>query len=109
MAGARLLLLFPSRGPESLSRVLIEASALGIPIAAMNTGGTPDIVVDERTGLLSRDFAELADDVRRLRDDATLRQRLGDAARAHAETRFDVSVVMPRVEQLYRDLLRRRR
>ena len=48
------LLLFPSRGPESLSRVLIEASALGIPIAAMNTGGTPDIVVDERTGLLSR-------------------------------------------------------
>jgi glycogen(starch) synthase len=103
------LLLFPSRGPESLSRVLIEASALGIPIAAMNTGGTPDIVVDERTGLLSRDFAELAADVRRLRDDATLRQRLGDAARAHAETRFDVSVVMPRVEQLYRDLLRRRR
>jgi glycogen(starch) synthase len=34
------MLIFPSRGPESLSRVLIEASALGLPIAAMNTGGT---------------------------------------------------------------------
>jgi glycosyltransferase involved in cell wall biosynthesis len=46
------LLIFPSRGPESLSRVLIEASALGVPIAAMHTGGTGDIIVDEETGLL---------------------------------------------------------
>ena len=37
------MLIFPSRGPESLSRVLIEASALGVPIAAMDTGGTRDI------------------------------------------------------------------
>ena len=44
------MLIFPSRGPESLSRVLIEASALGVPIAAMNTGGTPDIVEHERDG-----------------------------------------------------------
>ena len=61
------MLIFPSRGPESLSRVLIEASALGVPIAAMNTGGTPDIVVDEETGLLSATPEELAADVRRLR------------------------------------------
>ena len=32
------LLAFPSHGPESLSRVLIEASALGLPIAAMEGG-----------------------------------------------------------------------
>ena len=47
------LLIFTSRGPESLSRVLLEASALGVPIAAMNTGGTPDIVKHGETGLLS--------------------------------------------------------
>jgi glycogen(starch) synthase len=99
------LLLFPSRGPESLSRVLIEASVLGVPIAAMNTGGTPDIVLDERTGLVSQTFDELADDIRRLRGDAELRARLGAAARIHAESQFDVSVVIPRVERLYRDLL----
>ena len=102
------LLLFPSRGPESLSRVLLEASALGIPIAAMNTGGTPDIVLDRETGLLSHTFDELADDIRRLRDDADLRRRLGAAARTHAETQFDTSVVLPRIERLYQDLLRRR-
>ena len=102
------MLIFPSRGPESLSRVLIEASALGIPIAAMNTGGTPDVVVDEQTGLLSNSFEELAEDVRRLREDDALRHRLGDGARQHAVERFDTSVVIPRVERLYRDLVESR-
>jgi glycogen(starch) synthase len=102
------ILLFPSRGPESLSRVLIEASALGVPIAAMNTGGTPDIVLGGQTGLLSHSFEELADDIRRLRDDADLRSRLGSAARTHAETHFDASIVLPRIEHLYQDLVQRR-
>jgi glycogen(starch) synthase len=101
------LLVFPSRGPESLSRVLIEASALGVPIAAMNTGGTPDIIQNGETGLLSRTLEEFAADIRRLRDDPDLRARLGAAARARAFTAFDSSVVIPRIERLYRDLLAR--
>ena len=67
------MLIFTSRGPESLSRVLIEASALGVPIAAMNTGGTTDIIANEETGLLSNTPDELAEDVRRLRADGELR------------------------------------
>jgi len=101
------LLVFPSRGPESLSRVLIEASALGVPIAAMNTGGTPDIIQNEETGLLSGSLEEFAADIRRLRDDPDLRARLGAAARARAFCAFDSSVVIPRIERLYRDLLAR--
>jgi glycogen(starch) synthase len=100
------LLVFPSRGPESLSRVLIEASALGVPIAAMNTGGTPDIVIDNETGLLSETAAGLAADVRRLRDDASLRSRLGAAAKHHVDARFDAPSVVARIEKLYEDLRR---
>ena len=101
------MLIFPSRGPESLSRVLIEASALGVPIAAMNTGGTPDVVNDERTGLLSETPSELAQDVSRLRQDNALRSRLGEAAKQHAEAQFDSPAVVARVEQLYLQLLGR--
>jgi glycosyltransferase involved in cell wall biosynthesis len=100
------VLIFPSRGPESLSRVLIEASALGVPIAAMETGGTADIIEDERTGLLSGTPAELAADVRRLIDDPGLRERLGAAARLRAEERFDAARVVERVDRLYADLVR---
>jgi glycogen(starch) synthase len=98
------LLVFPSRGPESLSRVLIEASALGVPIAAMNTGGTPDIIVHEETGLLSQTPAELAGDVRRLRGDAGLRSRLAEGATRRAAL-FDAPAVVARIESLYADLL----
>ena len=97
------LLIFPSRGPESLSRVLLEASALGIPMAAMNTGGTPDIVEDEVTGLLSLTPEELASDVRRLVQDDALRARLGEAARTRA-ARFDSATVVGRIERLYQEL-----
>jgi len=103
------MLVFPSRGPESLSRVLIEASALGVPIAAMNTGGTPDIVINERTGLLSDSPETLADDIRRLRDDDSLRTRLGSEAGVHAASMFDTSVVVPRIERLYVELVEKRR
>jgi starch synthase len=87
--------------------VLIEASALAVPIAAMDTGGTSDIVEDEVTGLLSTSPEELAGDVRRLRSDQQLRARLGAAATVRARERFEASAVAARVDALYQDLLQR--
>src|SRR5262249_43741706 len=100
------MLIFPSRGPESLSRVLIEASALGIPIAAMDTGGTRDIIEPGVTGLLSTSPEALAADVRRLRQDSALRARLGEAAKRKIEPGFDAPAVVARVERLYTELMR---
>jgi glycogen synthase len=102
------LLVFPSHGPESLSRVLLEGAALGVPIAAMNTGGTRDIIRHEATGLLSDDAEGLASDVRRLIEDRGLAARLGDAARAQVEQTFDARSVVARVEGLYVDLVTRK-
>ena len=99
------MLIFPSRGPESLSRVLLEASALGVPIAAMNTGGTGDIVKHDETGLLSTTFDGLATDVKRLRADEQLRSRLGTGAMRWIEQSFDSPSVMDRIESLYRQLI----
>jgi len=98
------MLIFPSRGPESLSRVLLEASALGIPIAAMDTGGTRDIVEHDVTGLLSNSPEGLAADVRRLRQDPALRLRLGEAAQRKVEKEFDAAAVVARIEKLYLEL-----
>lgn len=100
------LVVFPSHGPESLSRVLLEAGALGRAIAAMNTGGTRDIIQHDVTGLLSSSPEGLADDVARLAADAGLRSRLGAAARAHVEATFEASRVVARVEALYAEVVR---
>jgi glycogen(starch) synthase len=101
------VLVFPSRGPESLSRVLLEAAALGVPIAAMNTGGTPDIVGHEQTGLLSQTAEGLARDVARLLSDSSLATRLAHAACDHVERTFDQSAVVDRVQALYEELVTR--
>jgi glycosyltransferase involved in cell wall biosynthesis len=98
------VLVFPSQGPESLSRVLLEASALGVPIAAMDTGGTRDIILPGRTGLLSNSAAGLGEDVARLVADRALARRLGDAARAHVEATFAADRVVQRMEAIYREV-----
>ena len=103
------VLVFPSVWKEPLSRVLIEASALGVAIAAMDTGGPSDIVVDGETGLLSRSPGELAVHVARLVADETLHARLASGAARRAEVVFDVPVVLSQVEGLYAQLSALRR
>jgi glycosyltransferase involved in cell wall biosynthesis len=89
--------------------VLLEAAALGRAIAAMDTGGTREIVRHGRTGLLSATPDDLARDLVRLAADPALRRALGDSARAHVEATFDAELVVARVEALYANLVARTR
>jgi glycosyltransferase involved in cell wall biosynthesis len=97
-------LLFPSRWQEPLSRVLLDAIALGAAIVAEPTGGTEEIVVDGESGLLGRGVDELARALRRVLDDPSLTQRLREGAQRRAEAVFSEGVVLPRVETLYRSV-----
>jgi glycosyltransferase involved in cell wall biosynthesis len=98
------VLVFPSLWPEPLSRVLLEALALGTPVAAMDTGGTREIVGASDAALVVPDVAGLADAVAQLTGDAALRRRMGEAARARALA-FSPEVLIPRYEAVYRRLL----
>jgi glycosyltransferase involved in cell wall biosynthesis len=104
MAHAELL-AFPSHGPESLSRVLLEAGALGVPVAAMDTGGTRDIVRHAETGLVSDTPEQFGRDLAHLARDADLRRRLGRAARAHVAQQFAAPSVTARMVRLYESLV----
>jgi glycosyltransferase involved in cell wall biosynthesis len=96
-------IVFPSLWPEPLSRVLLEALALGTPMAAMDTGGTREIIEDDRSGLVVSDAASLADAVARLARDEPLRRRLAEGARERAEA-FSPAALIPRYEAVYRRL-----
>ncbi len=97
-------LLFPSRWQEPLSRVLLDAIALGAVIVAEPTGGTEEIVVDGESGLLGRGVEELGRALRRVLDDPSLARRLREGAKRRAESLFSEDVVLPRVESLYRSV-----
>jgi glycosyltransferase involved in cell wall biosynthesis len=98
------LLLFPSAWGEPLSRVLLEASAVGAPILAMPTGGTPDIITDGLNGALAPTPAQFARRLRALLDNREECRRLGEQARQVAHLRFAVQAVLPQVEELYRQV-----
>ncbi len=99
------LLLFPSAWGEPLSRVLLEAAALGAPILAMPTGGTPEIISDGQTGALATTPHAFAMRLVALLTDDQTRLRLGAAALESARTRFDLAVGLPHYEALYRSLI----
>jgi glycosyltransferase involved in cell wall biosynthesis len=79
---ARALVL-PSY-PEGLGRVVLEAFARGRGVVATDGGGIPDMVTNEREGLLvpPYDTEALVAALRRVLDDRELAVRLGAAARA---------------------------
>ena len=47
-------LIFPTQCFEGFPMVLVEAMATGLPVIATNQGSVPEIVQDERTGVLAR-------------------------------------------------------
>lgn len=75
---------------EGLPRGLIEAASCGLPIVTADVPGCREIVRDDDNGLLVpvRDGKATADALRRLIDDADLRERLGRRSRERAETEF---------------------
>jgi glycosyltransferase involved in cell wall biosynthesis len=97
------LLVFPSLWHEPLSRTLIEACVLGIPSVATDTGGTPDIIKDGKTGLISPpEPKELARKLSMALKDKRLRGRLARNAEILASKNFTESAVVAKIEGVYR-------
>jgi len=88
-AGALCALLASREEPFGIAAV--EAMAVGTPVIATNVGGLRTIVTDDESGLVvpMDDESALAAALARLTSDAELRQRLGRAAAARAESLFD--------------------
>lgn len=77
---------------EGIPVALMEGMSMGLPVVASRLSGIPELVTDRVAGLLVEpgDAAQLADALRRLRDDPAHRSRLGAAARRRVVEDFDL-------------------
>ncbi|MFZ0890606.1 MAG: glycosyltransferase family 4 protein, partial [Candidatus Binataceae bacterium] len=77
-----VLFAMPSRVPEGIPLVFLEAMASGAAVVGTRDGGTPEIVIDGETGVLidRNEPAELAAAILRLLDNPELRARMGRRA-----------------------------
>jgi glycosyltransferase involved in cell wall biosynthesis len=103
------LVVVPSVIPDALSRVILEAMAAGRPVIGTRVGGTPELVLDGKTGLLVErsDPDGLADAIVSLLKDPGLRSSMSMAALCHLQERFGVDASVDRLLELYAELTAR--
>jgi glycosyltransferase involved in cell wall biosynthesis len=102
--------VMPSLLPEPFGTVVCEVMSRGKPVIGTKPGGHTDMIVDGTTGILVArgDVQALAAAMQTLISDAELRERSGRAAKIRSAA-FSADVSLPRLEQLYEDLVSRHR
>jgi glycosyltransferase involved in cell wall biosynthesis len=91
----------PNTAPEPFGLSLVEAMQAGLPVVTSGIGGACEIVNDS-CGLLTTpgNATMLADALRKLIVDATLRARLGAAARRRPDALCDAGRQMRRIHEV---------
>jgi glycosyltransferase involved in cell wall biosynthesis len=75
-----------------------------VPIV-WRTGGIPDVVVDGETGFVVDSVAEMADRLRRVLRDETLRNEMGAAARRQMLDEYGIEAVAERFTSMYSQVI----
>jgi glycosyltransferase involved in cell wall biosynthesis len=91
---------------EPFGIVFAEAMAMELPVVALNNGGTPEVVEDGRTGLLSDpgDIDALADHLVDLLRDPARRVEMGAYGRARVKELFTVEQLASAMAAIYEEL-----
>jgi len=99
-------LVVPSLCYEPFGRVIIEAFAAGVPVIANSIGGIPEVVGENRSGLLVPPGNEAAwvDALTRLADDRES-TRLGNGAYESWRENFSPELALRSLEQIYRETI----
>jgi glycosyltransferase involved in cell wall biosynthesis len=97
------LFVYPSYYPEGLPKILLEASAAGVPVITADHPGCRDGIVNGSSGLLvkPRDVDDLVRAVRLLAKDETTREEMARFGSAYAEENYDVARIVDRHFALY--------
>lgn len=100
------LALVPSICSDACPTVVMEAMPTGRPVIASCIGGLVNIVVDGETSLLvtPENAEELCAAMRRLLNNPDEWRQIGHAAQQRVVA-FQAKTVVPRIEQVYQDVL----
>lgn len=101
------LLVWPAIN-EAFGMALLEAQAAGLPVVAGDSGGVPEIVRHQRTGLVTPagDAAAFAAAIGRLLDRPDERRAMGEAASRHIQTDHGLDRAATILDAVLRDRLR---
>jgi glycosyltransferase involved in cell wall biosynthesis len=104
------IFVLPSQDREGLGVALIEAMAVGLPVIGTNLGGIPEVIEDGENGFLvsPRNPEQLAEALKKLVNDQTLRTGMGLRGRQMYEEKFTLPRMIRQIETLYDHFLERK-
>lgn len=87
---------------ECLSLALLDAAIIGLPLIGTDSGGTPSVIIHERTGLLvlPKNSMDLAEALKRFYEDPRLREVCSIHAKK-LSSRYDQQLVFKKIEERY--------
>ncbi len=96
-----------STAHEGVSQAILQAAFLNKPLIATSTGGLGEVCIDGQTGLQVAPFSpdQVARAILQLKENESLRERLGGQARKWAENRFTFSRTLDQMEEVYQKTL----
>jgi len=97
-----------SGASEGLGLVFLEAQAMGVPVVSFNTGGIPEAVIHNKTGLLSTPNVEtLASNISTLITNESLYRHFSGNAVKHVNSNFNIYLQTKKLEKIYDSVIRR--
>ncbi len=92
---------------DNCPMAVLEAMAAGVPVAAANVGGVPELITNDVDGLLfdPTDAESIRSTVARILRDEGLAANLAKTAKAKALARFHPEKIARRHLEIYRELL----
>ncbi|MCX5895758.1 MAG: glycosyltransferase family 4 protein [Proteobacteria bacterium] len=95
-------------GSDGSCRAVREAMALGIPVIAANRGMLPEIIENNREGLIIEDSPEhLVEAMMTMIENPGIRRQMGLNAMHKAQEEFDLVKQTKKVEAIYEEVLNR--
>jgi len=92
---------------EGLGRSITEALSCGVPVVCTNVEGVPEIVIDNKTGVLvqPKDSSALANAIIRSLSNMEDAQKMAEQGRKFVNDNFDVKKMVDDIDTLYDTLL----
>ena len=87
---------------EGLPTSVMEAASVGLPIIATDVGGTREIIINNKTGVLveERNITNLEESICQLIENELLRQNLGNAAKKFVTQTYNWDVITQRMIEI---------